>query len=188
MKKTITILALAALAFTSCKKEETATAPPTEETVDTTTVATDTAATAAAAPQQVQQVANPATGSVMTANPQAAAQSYTTTPATVTTAKGMNPPHGQPGHRCDIAVGAPLNSPPGKAAPAKTTSQSTTITPAMLQNGTLTASPGANVTTTPSPATTTPAPVVTAPGMNPPHGQPGHDCAIAVGAPLPKKD
>ena len=27
----------------------------------------------------------------------------------------------------------------------------------------------------------------TAPGMNPPHGQEGHDCAIAVGAPLPKK-
>ncbi|TCS88974.1 hypothetical protein EDD80_102165 [Anseongella ginsenosidimutans] len=27
----------------------------------------------------------------------------------------MNPPHGQPGHRCDIAVGAPL---PAAAAPA----------------------------------------------------------------------
>jgi hypothetical protein len=24
----------------------------------------------------------------------------------------MNPSHGQPGHRCDIAVGAPLNSKP----------------------------------------------------------------------------
>ena len=28
------------------------------------------------------------------------------------TAPGMNPPHGQPGHRCDIAIGAPLNSKP----------------------------------------------------------------------------
>ena len=27
-------------------------------------------------------------------------------------------------------------------------------------------------------------PVQTAPGMNPPHGQQGHDCAIAVGSPL----
>lgn len=27
-------------------------------------------------------------------------------------AAGMNPAHGQPGHRCDIAVGAPLNSKP----------------------------------------------------------------------------
>lgn len=25
-------------------------------------------------------------------------------------AAGLNPPHGQPGHRCDIAVGAPLGS------------------------------------------------------------------------------
>jgi hypothetical protein len=30
------------------------------------------------------------------------------------TAAGLNPPHGQPNHRCDIAVGAPLNSPPAK--------------------------------------------------------------------------
>ena len=28
------------------------------------------------------------------------------------TAPGMNPPHGQPGHRCEIPVGAPLNSKP----------------------------------------------------------------------------
>jgi hypothetical protein len=27
-------------------------------------------------------------------------------------ATGMNPQHGQPGHRCDIAVGAPLDSKP----------------------------------------------------------------------------
>ncbi|HLV62367.1 hypothetical protein [Galbibacter sp.] len=26
----------------------------------------------------------------------------------VQSATGVNPPHGQPGHRCDIAVGAPL--------------------------------------------------------------------------------
>ncbi len=28
--------------------------------------------------------------------------------------------------------------------------------------------------------------VATPPGMNPPHGAPGHDCAVAVGAPLKK--
>lgn len=27
---------------------------------------------------------------------------------------GINPPHGQPNHRCDIPVGAPLNSPLAK--------------------------------------------------------------------------
>lgn len=80
------------------------------------------------------------------------------------TAPGMNPPHGQPGHRCDIAVGAPLNS-----APAKKT-ETATVAPK------------------PASATITPASVPTevAEGMNPPHGQPGHRCDIAVGQPLPK--
>lgn len=73
------------------------------------------------------------------------------------TAPGMNPPHGQPGHRCDIEVGAPLNSKPVQPAAQATT-----------------------VTTTPQQTATQP----TAPGMNPPHGQPGHRCDIAVGAPL----
>jgi hypothetical protein len=31
----------------------------------------------------------------------------------------LNPKHGLPGHRCDIPVGAPLNSPPGNPAPAQ---------------------------------------------------------------------
>lgn len=31
-----------------------------------------------------------------------------TSPETTPTLEGMNPPHGQPKHRCDIAVGAPL--------------------------------------------------------------------------------
>ncbi len=79
--------------------------------------------------------------------------------ATATTAPGLNPAHGQPGHRCDIAVGAPLNSPAAK--PAAQTVSPTTVT-----------------------QTATPTPAKTAPGMNPPHGQPGHRCDIAVGAPL----
>nr|MBP6335471.1 hypothetical protein [Bacteroidia bacterium] len=94
------------------------------------------------------------------------------------TAAGMNPAHGQPGHRCDIAVGAPLNSPPGQ--PPATTSPSTgTQAPAMtpvVTTPTIQAPPQA----TQVPAGPTPA------GMNPPHGQPGHDCAVAVGAPLKK--
>lgn len=75
-----------------------------------------------------------------------------------TSAVALNPEHGKPGHRCDIAVGAPLNS-----APANKT-----------------ATPILNPTT---PGNATPATAV-APGMNPQHGQPGHRCDIAVGAPL----
>lgn len=75
----------------------------------------------------------------------------------------LNPPHGQPGHRCDINVGAPLNSKPVQAAAAPV------------------------VTNAPATATAQPAPQITQPGMNPAHGQPGHRCDIAVGAPLNSK-
>lgn len=70
----------------------------------------------------------------------------------------MNPPHGEPGHRCDIAVGAPLNSKP--ATNTKSNIASTVSTSTQQK---------------------------TAPGMNPPHGEPGHRCDIPVGQPLNSK-
>ncbi len=93
------------------------------------------------------------------------------------TAPGMNPAHGQPGHRCDIAVGAPLNS------PAKMASQ-----PAMTINPNQ-GGQAVKMTPTQAPAMLQPpaATTATAPGMNPAHGQPGHRCDIAVGAPLNSK-
>lgn len=96
----------------------------------------------------------------------------TTTAATIT-APGMNPPHGEPGHRCDITVGAPLNSKPA---------------PANVQPTTVSAQP-TTVSAQPNPVTVkeVPNPTKTAPGMNPPHGEPGHKCEIAVGAPLDSK-
>ena len=91
-------------------------------------------------------------------------------------ASGMNPAHGQPRHRCDIAVGAPLNSPP-------TVAKAKTITPSM---GTVTAPtsiPAQEVKiTNPIP---TSMPATTAPGTNPPHGQPGHVCSTPAAEPLP---
>jgi hypothetical protein len=82
--------------------------------------------------------------------------------AATAVAPGMNPAHGKPGHRCDIAVGQPLSSAPQANKPA---------------------------VSTPSPVLTTPtAPVKSdgnlAKGLNPAHGQPGHRCDIAVGQPL----
>lgn len=89
-------------------------------------------------------------------------------PQTVSTgASGkLNPKHGEPGHRCDIPEGAPLDSKPATTGTATTTTATPTITP---------------VTTSATPAKKT------APGMNPPHGQPGHRCDIAEGAPLNSK-
>lgn len=112
---------------------------------------------------------NPLSAPVSTAQPVVTSQPVATpvpvTTTTVSTPPGMNPPHGQPGHRCDIEVGAPLNSAP------KQTAKTTTATPVPQ-----------NITVTPT--TTTATQVKTAPGMNPPHGQPGHRCDIEVGAPL----
>lgn len=94
----------------------------------------------------------------------------TTTPVT---GAGLNPEHGKPGHRCDIAVGAPLNSAPA----TKTTQPAATITPSI--------SPAPAVQPVATPVT----PSVNTDGtaLNPEHGKPGHRCDIAVGAPLNSK-
>lgn len=107
----------------------------------------------------------------------------TTVAAPVKVGKGMNPSHGQPGHRCDIPVGAPLNSPvtkPVAAAPQQggAVEKTFTVSPPPADN---TAVPA--LLSTESTNTKT---VTTAEGMNPIHGKPGHRCDIAVGAPLPK--
>jgi len=108
-------------------------------------------------------------------------------------AAGINPAHGQPGHRCDIAVGAPLDSKPISATP--TTAPTSGSSPVVGNSPVLGSSP---VNATPlktgvSPLAVTPIqpagtkPVATGAGLNPAHGQPGHRCDIAVGAPLNSK-
>ena len=159
VKNIFSLLFVSLLMLTSCKKElepqessSTEALPPTENA-------------AAVTPGEV-----PAENQSMEVTPaqmQQAAQPQQAQPAQVTA--GMNPAHGQPGHRCDIAVGAPLNSPAGKPAPTPAPAAgAATVMPTPVSN--------------PAPA---PA-VATLPGMNPPHGQEGHRCDVSVGAPLPK--
>ena len=85
----------------------------------------------------------------------------------------LNPAHGEPFHRCDIAVGAPIDSAPVPQNPAPQPQ-------APVNN---------NFNTNPIPA----APQQTAPvtqnigpkpAVNPPHGEPHHRCDLQVGAPL----
>ncbi len=95
-------------------------------------------------------------------------------PAASSVAETLNPPHGEPGHRCDIAVGAPLDS---KAAPVPVVKET------VNKEGT-----GAIIDVKqPATAPVTPVTTSTANGLNPPHGQPGHRCDIAVGQPLNSK-
>ncbi|MFH6992073.1 hypothetical protein [Flavobacterium sp. FlaQc-48] len=104
-------------------------------------------------------------------------QVVTTTTVPTKVAKGMNPAHGQPGHRCDIPVGAPLNSPVAKQ-PVANTDQSGSVS----QKFTVTPPPANNAV----PALLSTEETAVADGMNPAHGKPGHRCDVAVGAPLPK--
>ena len=99
----------------------------------------------------------------------------TAVPASPSSNTALNPEHGQPGHRCDIAVGAPLN---GSPAPSQEISS-------QLNTG----QPQAPASVLPQPAAGVPAPAEKAntgnKKLNPEHGQPGHDCAVPVGSPLP---
>lgn len=110
-----------------------------------------------------------AVGAPLTSNPAANASAAASVPVTTTSTQtapagvALNPAHGQPGHRCDISVGAPLNSAPK----ASTTTQ----------NPSAQVSPSAPKV---SSSQTAPAGLKT----NPAHGQPGHRCDLAVGAPL----
>jgi hypothetical protein len=108
------------------------------------------------------------------ASPVPAAGNMPSAPIIATSSK-LNPAHGQPGHRCDIAVGAAL--PATGSAPA-------------IQLPT----PNAPVLNTPVQTTASTAPAIqpaaaaaVAPGMNPAHGKPGHRCDIPVGQPLNSK-
>jgi hypothetical protein len=105
----------------------------------------------------------------------------TTTPAPNLNTAALNPAHGQPGHRCDIAVGQPLNSKPAVAA-----NPLGTATPAAAKPATVLPSPLANPTINPvtNPVRNVLPTTPTGAGLNPRHGQPGHRCDIKVGAPL----
>jgi hypothetical protein len=91
------------------------------------------------------------------------------TPSSNTSGKALNPAHGQPGHRCDIPVGSPLDQPVSQ--PTMTTTTTTPASPTLMQPATQQV-----------PTTTT-----TGTGLNPAHGQPGHRCDIPVGSPLSSK-
>ena len=89
----------------------------------------------------------------------------------------LNPPHGEPFHRCDIAVGAPLEGSP--APGGQSISDFAQPDPIQIQ------APSGASTTFSSEGVTSPVQTPGSARINPPHGEPGHDCAVPVGQPLP---
>lgn len=163
MKNTIFCLLALSLLTVSCKKDERATYIKEEAAVGQQTPV----ANQAPKPSLLDQA-----GIQNVQNNQA--------PVATATAPGMNPPHGQPGHRCDIPVGQPLNSKPAPAAQNSASAQNNTqtiqIDPNALQPGKFTVDNNGKTKN-----------ITTAKGMNPPHGEPGHRCDIPVGQPLNSK-
>lgn len=81
----------------------------------------------------------------------------------------LNPAHGQPGHRCDIPVGQPLD---GSGQQTQTNNTTQQQSPVIKNNGSVPVNSDNNTNTSTDGA------------VNPAHGQPGHRCDIPVGAPL----
>jgi hypothetical protein len=165
MKKTLVFLILVSFAVISCNnstdsKESESTVNPNLQPM-LPSVANE--------PSQTQNPNVPVSGQASNLPP------GSSQPVTTGSSK-LNPPHGEPGHRCDLAVGAPLDmASQATALPNSNNSMTPTITP--VQNSSPSFSP------TPSPQQVPPAASSSA-KVNPPHGEPGHRCDLAVGAPL----
>jgi hypothetical protein len=182
--KSILLLLLGtSLFFTSCKK--------TEEAPASTESKTETTATEKPAANDVSNITTtPAPAATQTATPAGQPPK-------------LNPPHGQPFHRCEIAVGAPLDGsapaqgqgatpPPAPAQQNAPKSFFKTVQSQQQSSSTQPVATAPQPTTqtvqpkpTPTPAQTTAKADGPRPKNNPPHGQPHHRCDIKVGDPLP---
>jgi len=140
--KKITILTASVALLYSCGKTKTSTTETASQTSDSVAVRNDSASVIPAA-----ETAPVSASSVVSTSGKPA----------------LNPAHGQPYHRCEIAVGAPIDSAPAQQNAAQQT-------PSILS------------------PTIAPAPQAQAigpkPAINPAHGEPHHRCDLAVGAPL----
>ena len=150
MKKISLIIFVAALAISCDKKQNETTETATETAVNQTK---DSAVVAATENPSVQTQEVQVNAPQQSQNGQVVPQ--TTVAANPSGKKpALNPAHGEPFHRCDIAVGAPTDRAPAPQNPAP--QQTAPVT----QN------------------------IGPKPAVNPPHGEPHHRCDLQVGAPL----
>lgn len=133
--------------------------------------------------QAPQTIVQPDTSAIITSVPATPASNEPAVVNAAATPPKLNPAHGQPFHRCDIAVGSPLDAAPSKpAATAIRTGASPTLENAARLNNPQANSPQVNNPTAPTVANANAN--GTPPKLNPPHGQPFHKCEIPVGSPL----
>ena len=165
MKNIFIGLFVVSLAILSCQKKDEKPTYIAEEKSETTAPTTDQTNVAGSNAENAVQInGNPQSNQTIQIDPNAVSPAKKTP-----TAPGMNPPHGEPGHRCDIPVGQPLNSKPASAANTAPT----------VANNPVTIAPPVSAPAA-QPVATGPRPVT-----NPEHGQPHHRCDLKVGEPLP---
>ena len=131
---------------------------------------------------------NPTAPTIKNAAQMNSSQIRSTVSPTSGTKPRLNPAHGEPYHRCDIAVGAPLDSSPVNTTRQTTNNQVQATAPqssvsasSTMNNPTAPTIANAKRMNSSQPNTTN----GVKPSLNPPHGQPYHRCDIAVGSPLP---
>ena len=174
--KNLSLLFVANALLISCEKKQ-------EETVATETKpATEQVDSASATPTvgTVSSIEAP----IATTAPITPVVEKTTAETKVTPGKkpALNPAHGEPFHRCDIAVGAPIDSAPApKPTPAPQVAQQAPVNSNFNTNPIPAAAPQVLPAPQATPVTQNIGPK---PAVNPPHGQPHHRCDIQVGAPL----
>ena len=157
--KRLTILFLSTAFLWSCEEKQTV---KTEDSATTSEIVSADSSTTSSSAANMTEVVNDAT----------VAQSA---PVSNTAQKpSLNPPHGEPYHRCDIEVGAPIDSPAPvqNAAPQVQAMQNSFNTNPIQPSA------------APAPSASSTAATGLKPALNPPHGEPHHRCDLQVGAPL----
>ena len=126
----------------------------------------------APAAQNIEPLNTPQKDAMVVADTTAANPTLSENTAATAQKPTLNPEHGQPYHRCDIQVGAPLDSAPQNVQSLPT--------PGSI-------APGFNTSPIAPAVSSSAAPVQVSgpkPAFNPAHGEPHHRCDIQVGAPL----
>lgn len=171
MKKITLVIGVAAFTLFSCGNDE-ATSDTTNElaapsSTDVSSVNNAEISTEGSGEPNLSDLANG------TASLPAETKTETTAPSSVNNVR-LNPPHGEPGHVCEIPVGQPLTQGGGSATPTISKQPAAQAAP-QVQVAPPTAAPAVPTNSSGSNSTR----------LNPPHGEPGHVCEVAVGAPLP---
>lgn len=161
--KIISLIVTAAVILVSCEKKQTTSAETKLSSDSVKVVDSGSGISSSEASENI-----PANAG--TSNPnQAQTSNSTVKPA-------LNPAHGEPFHRCDISVGAPIDSAPQQAAP-----QQVSAPQMQTNNSSFNTNPISPSVSAPSSA---PQALGPKPALNPAHGEPHHRCDLQVGAPL----